>query len=536
MEFDYIIIGGGSAGAVLANRLTEDASITVALLENGVKDRSPAIHTPFGLIATVPTRYLNYGLKTTPQPGLLNRRGYQPRGNTLGGSSSINAMVYVRGHQADYDDWAALGNEGWGWQDVLPYFLKSEHNERIKDEWHGQHGPLNVAELQSPSGARDAFVAGAREVGFPINTDFNGAEQEGVGVYQVTQKNGHRCSSAQAYLRGAESRSNLTVFTKTKALRLICTGKRCVGVETLMQGRSQTFRCRREVLVSAGAFHSPQLLLLSGIGPHQQLQENHVPVVHDLPGVGAHLQDHPDFVATYRSLTKDVIGPSPTGVWNLVRDAWRFSQGRYDGLMSSNGAEAGGFLKTDPALARPDIQLHFVVAILRDHARKISPFHGVSCHTCILRPKSKGWVRLASNNPLDAPRINPNFLAEEEDVFRLLKGIRLSQKIMESNAMASYAAKETHAVMHLSDDELIHEIRQRTDTVYHPVSSCRMGNDDMAVVDSELRVHGMAGLRVIDASIMPTLIGGNTNAPTIMIAEKAADLIKAAAYELPLAI
>ncbi len=536
MEFDYIVVGGGSAGAVMASRLSEDPNVTVALLEYGVKDRSPAIHTPFGLIATVPTPYLNYAYKTVPQPGLLNRRGYQPRGKTLGGSSAINAMVYVRGHAQDYDDWAALGNDGWSWQDVLPYFLKSERNERIHNELHGQDGPLNVAELVSPSGARTAFVNGAREAGFKINTDFNGPEQEGVGVYQVTQVNGHRCSSAKAYLSLAAGRTNLVVFTKTKALRLVLHGKTCVGVDTIMNGKRQTFRCRREVIVSAGAFNSPQLLLLSGIGPEQQLRDNHIPVSHVLPGVGENLRDHPDFVATYRSVLRDVLGPSPVGVWQLLKDAWRFSKGDYAGLMNTNGAEAGGFLKTDPALQRPDIQLHFVIAILRDHARKVSPFHGVSCHTCILRPKSKGWVRLASNNPLDAPLINPNFLAEEEDVQRLLKGIRLSQKIMESRAMANYAHKETHPVMHLPDDELVTEIRRRTDTVYHPVGTCRMGNDVMAVVDSQLRVRGLHGLRVVDASVMPTLIGGNTNAPTIMIAEKAADMVKATCYEQRLVI
>lgn len=537
MEFDYVIVGGGSAGAVLANRLTEDPDVSVALLEYGVDDKSPAIHIPFGMIATVPTHYLNYAYKTIPQPGLLNRRGYQPRGKTLGGSSAINAMVYVRGHPGDYDDWAALGNDGWAWQDVLPYFRKSENNERLTSEWHGQDGPLNVAELKSPSAARMAFIEGAREAGFRINDDFNdGDNQEGVGVYQVTQIDGHRCSSARAYLKSARERDNLTVFTRTKALRLITRGTVCTGVDTLMQGRRQQVSARREVLVCAGTFNSPQLLMLSGIGPGGHLRQNDIRVVHDLPGVGQNLKDHPDFVSTYRTSRRDVLGPSPTGLWHLMRDAWQFSRGRYGGLMHTNGAEAGGFLKTDASLDRPDIQLHYVVGILRDHARKVSPHHGVSLHTCILRPKSTGWVKLASSNPLDAPLIHPNFLDHPDDADALLKGVRLSQRIMSSPAMAPYAQAETHPALHLNDDELLTEIRRRSDTVYHPVGTCRMGSDDSSVVDAQLRVRGMSRLRVIDASVMPTLIGGNTSAPTMMIAEKAADLLKATDYDERLAI
>lgn len=523
--YDYIVVGGGSGGCAVAARLTEDPNISVCLLESGSADTSPFIHIPFGTVALLPGKHCNWAFETVPQKGLNGRRGYQPRGKTLGGSGSINAMIYIRGHHSDYDDWAAAGATGWGWNDVLPWFKKSEHNERGGDAWHGSGGPLNVADVKSDLGISPDFVKAAIQAGHRHNPDFNGAEQEGVGMYQVTQKNGRRWSPARAYLSLAEGRKNLTVLTKAHALRLVLEGKTCTGVEAQVNGKRTTLRAKREVLLAGGAFGTPQLLLLSGIGPGEEITKHGIALRHELPGVGRNLQDHPDYVAGWKSTHKQTVGLSLGGGLDVLRGIGPYrNQGR--GVLTTNFAEAGGFLKTEAGLTRPDIQLHFVTGIVEDHARKMHFTRGYSCHVCVLRPKSRGSVTLANANPLAAPLIDPNFLGEEDDVKVLLKGLRMTLDIMHRSPLDPYRGPSLYAEKDKSDAELVALLRQRTDTVYHPVGTCRMGMDEMAVVDPQLRVRGIAGLRVVDASVYPTLIGGNTNAPTMMIGERAADFIR----------
>lgn len=524
--YDYIIIGGGSAGCVLANRLSADPTIKVCLLEAGGPDKSLLIHIPAGTAAILPTRYNNWAFQTEPQPGLGGRRGYVPRGKTLGGSSSINAMIYMRGHRSDYDHWAALGNEGWSYADVLPYFKRSEHNERGADEYHAVGGPLNVADLRSPHAASHAFVEAGAQAGFPLTPDFNGAQQEGVGLYQVTQKNGERCSSAKAYLTPVLQRPNLTVITQAYATRILFQGKRAVGVTYHKGGKTHELQVGREVLLSAGALQSPQLLMLSGVGPRDELNRHGIPVVHELPGVGHNLQDHIDYVMCFRSDSKELIGFSLAGGVRLLRAIGEYRRQR-TGLLTTNYAEAGGFLKTNESLEAPDVQLHFVVGIVDDHSRKMHLGHGYSCHVCVLRPKSCGRLRLHSADPLAAPSIDPNFFGDEEDLAVMVRGYKLMREIMNAPALAGYRGKDIYTANARSDEEIRQAVRARADTVYHPVGTCRMGSDPMAVVDQQLRVHGLTGVRVVDASIMPTVIGGNTNAPVIMIGEKAADMILA---------
>jgi choline dehydrogenase-like flavoprotein len=523
--FDVIVVGGGTAGSVLGGRLSADPNLRVAVLEAGGRGDSWVVRAPAAAVAMLPTRLNNYAFETVPQPGLDGRRGYQPRGRMLGGCSGMNAMVYIRGHASDYDQWAALGNPGWSYADLLPYFRRSEDNDRFEDEFHGRGGPLPVSALRTGNPFHEHFLEAARQAGHPINTDFNGATQEGLGAYQVMQRGGERWSAARAFLHPhIGQRPNLDVRTGVQVTGLLFEGRRVVGVEGLQQGRPVRLRARREVVLSAGVFLSPHLLMLSGIGPGDQLQRMGIAVRQHLPGVGENLQDHPDFIFAYRARSLDLMGFSPAGLWRTAREIGRYVRHR-TGAISSNYAEAGGFLKTDPALPAPDLQLHFVVSIAEDHARRLHAAHGYSCHVCLLRPRSRGRVTLRNPNPLEAPDIDPAFFAHPQDLEDMVKGYKITKGLMDAPALASRRQAELFTAGIDTDEQIRAVLRARTDSVYHPVGTCRMGPDQMAVVDAQLRVHGIDGLRVVDASVMPTLVGGNTQAPVVAIAEKAADLI-----------
>jgi choline dehydrogenase-like flavoprotein len=535
MKYDYVIVGGGSGGATLAGRLSEDPNVKVCLLEAGGRGDGITVRMPGATILQVPGKPLkinNWAFFTTPQPELKGRRGFQPRGKALGGSSAINAMIYIRGHRDDYDRWAELGCEGWSWDQVLPYFRRAENNARGEDAIHGGSGPLQVSDQLSPRPVTHAFVEAASQRQYRIREDFNDGDTEGIGLYQVTQfhdrnRRGERCSSAAAYLHPVmPKRPNLTVATNARATKIVFEGKRAVGVTYLSGGKLERVDAAREIVLSGGAFGTPQLLQLSGVGRPEDFAHLGIPVVYELPGVGQNLQDHVDFILAWKSRDRDNFGVGLIAAVNLVKHALAWKRDG-SGMLSTPFAEAGGFLKTAPSLARPDVQLHFVIGLVDNHARDIRAGYGFSLHVCALHPHSRGRVFLESADPTADPGIDPRYFSDARDLETLIRGAKAGREIVTTPPLANYCAQEMFGVTDgMTDAQWEDHIRSRADTIYHPVGTCRMGGDDLAVVDPELRVRGLEALRIVDASVMPTVIGGNTNAPTIMIAEKAADMMR----------
>ncbi|MFK4149281.1 GMC family oxidoreductase [Streptomyces sp. NPDC004065] len=518
-RFTYVVVGAGAAGCVVANRLSANPDHQVLLLEAGPADRSPLIHMPVGFTKLTSPK-VNWRFETVPQRHLDGRPMYYPQGRTLGGSTSINAMIYIRGHRLDYDEWRDLGNKGWGYQDVLPYFRKSESNERLADEFHGTSGPMSVVEQLMHNPLTKAFVRAGQEIGLPYSHDFNGAEQDGVGYYDVTQRNARRESTATAFLRPARRRPNLTVVTEATATRVLVKHGRAVGVRYLRGGNEHTAYAEGEVILSGGAVNSPRLLLLSGIGPGEELSRLGIPVVHDLRGVGKNLQDHMDVYITAETAP---VSYNQEDRWDrALRHGLQYLLFR-TGPVTACVAEAGAFLRSSKEVRSPDIQIHCLPAYVVDHGRQRIKGHGVTINTCHLRPRSTGEVTLRSADPLVPPAIDPNFLADPYDWDISMAAFEKGRELLATSAFAPLIKREHMPGAQVrTKQEIRAYIKQWSKTDYHPVGTCKMGGDDMAVVDTDLRVHGLEGLRVIDASIMPTLISGNTQAPSIMIGEKGA--------------
>jgi len=521
--YDYIIVGAGSAGCVLANRLSADPDCRVLLLEAGPRDWHPYIHMPAGIAKLVGKKNANWDYSTEPEAELNGRRLWWPRGRVLGGSSSINAMCYTRGHRADYDAWESQGARGWNWASALPAFRRAESNTRGASEFHGGDGPLGVSDHIYTNPLSQVFIDAALQAGQRPTDDFNGARQDGFGFYQVTQKRGARCSTAVAYLNPARPRANLSIVTGAQTEQVLIERGRAVGLRYRHGGSRVEVRAEREIILCGGALNSPQLLMLSGIGPAAQLRAQGIEVRVDAPGVGANLQDHLDICTVTQAsnnLSYDRLSDLKVGLqYYLFRT----------GPGTSNVAEAGGFLRSKLAAnERPDMQFHFVPAMLDDHGRNRLPGSGYTLHACFLRPKSRGHLALASANPLDKIRIHANYLSDAEgfDLKVMVEALKLSREILAQPAFAPHRKHELLPGAGVTDDaQIVDFIRRKAETIYHPVGTCRMGEDEGAVVDSELRVRGIESLRVVDASVMPSLVGGNTNAPTVMIAERAADFI-----------
>jgi choline dehydrogenase-like flavoprotein len=524
-EFDYVIVGAGSAGCVLANRLSASGKYSVLLLEAGPRDTNPWIHIPLGYGRLFKEKAVNWMYQTEPEPGLGGRSVFQPRGKVLGGSSSINGLLYIRGQHEDYDRWRQRGNVGWGYDDVLPYFKKAEDQTRGADDFHGSGGPLPVSNLGHSDPISAAFIEAAVEAGLPRNPDFNGASQEGAGFFQTTTKAGKRASAAVAYLRPAKSRGNLHIEASALAEKILFEGRRAVGVQYRLAGASRAVRARREVLISGGAFNSPQLLQLSGIGPAELLRQHGIEVVLDAQGVGHDLQDHMQVRVVMRCSQAITLNDIVNNPARKILAGLRYGAFRTGPLTIAAGT-SGAFFRTSPRLATPDVQIHFLPFSTDKMGEKLHAFSGFTASVCQLRPESRGSLRIRSADAAEPPEIRINYLASEVDRTANIEGLKMLRKILHAPALSRYVVEEVDpGAKVISDEELLAYCRARGTTIYHPTSTCRMGNDSLAVVDQSLRLRGIEGLRVVDASVMPDLVSGNTNAPVIMIAEKASDMI-----------
>ena len=524
--FDYIIVGAGSAGCVLANRLTESGRHRVLLLEAGGEDRNPWIHIPIGYAKHFVNPKLNWQYETAPGDEWVKRPVMQPRGKVLGGSSSINGMIYIRGQREDYDHWRQLGNIGWSYEDVLPYFRKAEDREGGSDDFHGSGGPLHVSDPHEKNELCEAFLEAVRKTGYKDNSDFNGADQEGFGYYQWTIRNARRHSAAVGYLHPARKRPNLTVATNAHATRLLFEGKRAVGVEYRQGNKLRSAHTNGEMIVAGGAYNSPQLLQLSGLGPADLLKSHGIEPIADIKGIGADLRDHFNAPVMYR-INRPITGNEIANHYTRRLTAglnYVFARG---GLLGMAVSMCGGFMRTDPAThASPDIQILFMLFSTDRAGPHAHPFPGVTVTTTLLRPESKGYVRIVSPDPFVAPEIQPNYLADPKDRISLVEGVRAVREIMKNGPISDYLMSEyAPGVDSVTDDQIVEFLKEKGRTSFHPVSTCRMGTDPAAVVDTRLRVNGFENLRIIDASIMPSIPSGNTNAPTIMVAEKGADMI-----------